>query len=461
MSYYYSICNVVVIDGKTGNVKFFQDLGYTMRHESAAELLMGNSFAAKFEGDSDQEIVGRSLCEVLYSDALLQAVRSVIDGTTPRINSTLFNINQIPYVIEITARKNNNGEICGTYITMMSMDEVSVITTQGSNFLREVNTETTRIDTEYEPLPYGAFKRFTGQSAKTMEIKYLAYKASTNKSNVIITGESGTGKSILAREIHDLADPNSPFVEVHCNAIAPTLFESELFGYVKGAFTGARSEGKMGYFEAANGGTIFLDEIGEIPLETQVKLLHFLQDKIIYKVGSYRPIKVDVRVIAATNRNLKEEVRAGQFRLDLYYRINVFPIDIPPLRERKSDLYLMINKILQKTCENYEMKTKMFSEDALQQMLSYNWPGNVRELENVIERAVILCESNMIYSEHLRMEINSVPIQLKDQLAVEEARIIEMTLIKYNGDKQKTIEELNISRSAFYDKVRKYNLLTD
>lgn len=166
----------------------------------------------------------------------------------------------------------------------------------------------------------------------------MAWKAANSRFNVILTGESGTGKSKLAREIHNAGeDPGSPFIEVNCNAIAPTLFESELFGYVRGAFTGAKSEGNVGYFEAADGGTIFLDEIGEIPPEIQVKLLHVLQNKIIYRVGSSKPVKVDVRVIAATNKNLEEEVAMGRFRQDLFYRINVFPIDIPPLRERKAD----------------------------------------------------------------------------------------------------------------------------
>ncbi len=225
-----------------------------------------------------------------------------------------------------------------------------------------------------------------------------------------------------------------------------------------GTFTGAKTEGKLGFFEAANRGTIFLDEIGEIPLDIQVKLLYVLQNKIIYRVGSSKPIKVDVRVIAATNTNLEEEVAMGHFRQDLFYRINVFPIDIPPIRERKADLYLLINQILKKACDTYGLEPKQFSGEALQKLISYNWPGNVRELENAIERAITLCESNIIYSEHLRIGKGAIPTTMKEMLAKEEERILEMTMIKYNGDKQKAMDELDMSRTVFYDKLKKYNI---
>ena len=175
---------------------------------------------------------------------------------------------------------------------------------------------------------------------------------------------------------------NAPFVEVNCNSIPVTLFESELFGYVGGAFTGANPNGKMGFFEAASGGTIFLDEVGELPMDIQVKLLHVLQNKSIYRIGSAKPIDVDVRVIVATYKNLEESISMGEFREDLYYRINVFPIEIPPLRDRKQDIYLLINHILTEFCNRYEMPMKQFSEEALEVLESYDWPGNVRELEN-------------------------------------------------------------------------------
>lgn len=292
-----------------------------------------------------------------------------------------------------------------------------------------------------------------------IEIKRLAYKASQTNFNVIITGESGTGKSHLAREIHKMGKKDAPFVEVNCNAIAPSLFESELFGYVAGAFTGAAAGGKAGFFEEANGGTIFLDEIGEIPLSIQAKLLHVLQNKRIYRVGSSKPIDVDVRVITATNRNLEEEVHKGNFRQDLYYRINVFPICIPPLRQRKGDLYILINSVLDDICKRYHMKHMLLSEEALQKMLNYSWPGNVRELENVMERAVTICDSPLIYSEHILIEAETKRrMTLKEQLEREECRIITETLANKRYKRRETMEELGLSKSVFYEKLKKYQL---
>ncbi len=289
------------------------------------------------------------------------------------------------------------------------------------------------------------------------KVKQLAYKAANTRFNVIITGESGTGKTKLAREIHSIKGENTPFVTVACNAIAPSLIESELFGYVPGAFTGADAKGKKGFFEEANGGTIFLDEIGEIPPEMQIKLLNVLQDKRIYRVGSTKPIDIDVRVITASNRNLEEEVKKGSFRQDLYYRINVFPICIPPLRERKKDLYLLADSILKGLLLKYGMTAKKFSEEAMNMIISYDWPGNVRELENVIERAITVCEGSLIYAEHLTMrKSENREKSLKARIEMDEKRIIEEALVRHHGDRKEVIKELELSKSVFYMKVKKY-----
>lgn len=304
------------------------------------------------------------------------------------------------------------------------------------------------------------FSGLTGNGKEMMTVKHMAYKASQNRFNVIITGESGTGKSMLARMIHDAQMPNAPFVEVCCNAISPTLFESELFGYVPGAFTGASAKGKAGYFEEADGGTIFLDEIGDIPPEIQIKLLHAIQNKRIYRVGDTRPIDVNVRIISATNRELEKEIEKGSFREDLYYRIGVFPIHIPPLRERKKDLYFLANEILEKCCKRYSLGSKQLSWEAINDIMEYPWMGNVRELENIIERAASICDGSLIYSEHLLLSGTPAKeaVTLKEKLAVEERRIIKDALYKNNYDKAKTIEELGISRASFYQKVRELNI---
>ena len=431
----------------------------TPTYVELAFLLRGQRYFGKDPEDTDLDVTGRRFLDLFDQSALSERLFAVLAGQEEQISNHLYEINKRPFICNIVPWcKAEKQSIEGVFLLIQDAEHLENLLDDRNEIIKQIeakNEDTTEIEMSY---PENAFEGFVGKSHKAREVKYMAYKASKNRFNVIITGESGTGKSKLAREIHLMGNPGAPFVEVNCNAIAPTLFESELFGYVGGAFTGAKTEGKVGFFEAANRGTIFLDEIGEIPLDIQVKLLHVLQNKIIYRVGSSKPIKVDVRVIAATNKNLEEEVALGHFRQDLFYRINVFPIDIPPIRERKADLYLLINQILKKACDTYGLETKQFSGEALQKLISYNWPGNVRELENAIERAITLCESNIIYSEHLRIGKGSIPTTMKEMLAKEEERILEMTMIKYNGDKQKAMEELDMSRTVFYDKLKRYNI---
>lgn len=459
LNYYSSVGNMVIIDGTTGDIKFFQAKGYSIRNEDAGNLLRGQRYFGKDPEDTDLDVTGRRFLDLFDQSALSERLFAVLAGQEEQISNHLYEINKRPFICNIVPWcKAESQRIEGAFLLIQDAEHLENLLDDRNEIIKQIeakNEDKTEIELSY---PEDAFEGFVGKSHKAREVKYMAYKASKNRFNVIITGESGTGKSKLAREIHMMGNPGAPFVEVNCNAIAPTLFESELFGYVGGAFTGAKTEGKVGFFEAANRGTIFLDEIGEIPLDIQVKLLHVLQNKIIYRVGSSKPIKVDVRVIAATNKNLEEEVSMGRFRQDLFYRINVFPIDIPPIRERKADLYLLINQILKKACDTYRLEPKQFSGEALQKLISYNWPGNVRELENAIERAITLCESNIIYSEHLRIGKGSIPTTMKEMLAKEEERILEMTMIKYNGDKQMAMDELDMSRTVFYDKLKKYNI---
>lgn len=459
LKYFHSVGNMVIIDGKTGNIKFFQARGYSTRGEDIGNLLRGQEFFGKSVGDNDVDINGKKFLDVFDESDLTERLFAILDNKAEPVQNQLYEINKRPFVCNIFPWQETEEDVqSGVLLMINDAEHLEQLVNDRNEIIRQIEEKTNLQKASDSQLPEKAFEGFVGKSIATQEVKYMAYRASKNKVNVIITGESGTGKSKLAREIHQMGNPKSPFVEVNCNAIAPTLFESELFGYVGGAFTGAKSEGKVGFFEAANGGTIFLDEIGEIPMDIQVKLLHVLQNKIIYRVGSSKPIKVDVRVIAATNKNLEEEVAMGRFRQDLFYRINVFPIDIPPIRERKSDLYLLINQILKKSCDTYGLELKQFSGEALQVLTSYNWPGNVRELENAIERAITLCDSNIIYSEHLRLGKGPIPVTMKEILEKEEERILEMTMLKHNGDKHKAMEELDLSRTVFYDKLKKYNI---
>jgi len=462
MNFFNSIGHIVVIDGKNSKIKFFQVPGYSVRREAAGIILRGGKFLAKKEiNDEKFPIIGRKLLEIFEESELTRKVFQILKDKDAQVKDTLYEINRRPFICSLIPFINQvkPDEIEGVFMMIQDASKLETLLDDRNRIIEEIEKEHHVHSSYRKAFPQDAFRKFVGSGTLIEDVKYLAYKASCTKFNVIITGESGTGKSHLAREIHNLRNADSPFVEVNCNAITPSLFESELFGYVGGAFTGASSSGKIGYFEAANGGTIFLDEIGEIPMDIQVKLLQVLQNKSIYKVGSSKPVQVNVRVIVATNKDLEEEVRQGNFRRDLFYRINVFPIVIPPLRERKTDLYLLINQIMQKICERYEIPMKQFSEEALRKMLSYRWPGNVRELENIIERAITLCESSIIYQEHINIDSNNRTAKtLKKLLQEEEMCILQETLMKYNGEKNMVMKELDISKSTFYDKCKKYGI---
>ncbi|WP_422447286.1 sigma 54-interacting transcriptional regulator [Thermoanaerobacterium sp. DL9XJH110] len=296
----------------------------------------------------------------------------------------------------------------------------------------------------------------------------LAKKIAPTQAPILIRGESGTGKELLANAVHENSDrKNYPLIKVNCAAIPPNLFESELFGYEEGAFTGASRYGKTGLLELADKGTLFLDEIGELPLEQQAKLLRFLQDQTFYKVGGTRPIHVNVRIITATNRDLAALIHEGKFREDLYYRINVITIEIPPLRQRPEDIVPLVNTFIREYETYYDKKINHIDPRVLKTFMDYGWPGNVRELKNVVERMVILSENGQITEEILPRylkedEMGIEPIgelnDLDKAANIAEKRVILDTLKKYAYNKTKTARALKISRSTLYNKLRQYNL---
>jgi len=305
-----------------------------------------------------------------------------------------------------------------------------------------------------------SFGNILGKNIRMQEIFELISDIADTDSTVLIQGESGTGKELIARAIHfNSHRKNKPFVVANCSAYSQNLLESELFGHEKGSFTGAIRR-KIGRFEMANGGTIFLDEIGEVSPPNQILLLRVLQDHRFERVGGEETLEVDVRVIAATNKNLMEEMKKGAFREDLYYRLNVIPIFIPPLRERKDDIPVLSSYFLQKFNRGRGKEVTSFSPEVMESFLKHSWPGNVRELENVIDHAITIAKQDKILLKDLPHSILQRPISTKEFITLQdyEKDIILKTLKETNWNKHKTSKKLNINRSTLYGKMKRYGL---
>jgi len=312
-----------------------------------------------------------------------------------------------------------------------------------------------------ESLQIDAFEGMIGTSPQMQAIFNSIRKVATTEAPVLIIGESGTGKELVARAIHRLSERSKgPFAVINCSAIPETLLESELFGHEKGAYTGAHIQRK-GRFEKANGGTLFLDEIGELSPALQVKLLRFLQEQKIERVGGREEISVDVRVIAATNRDLKEAMREGKFREDLYYRLGVVVVSLPPLREREGDVLVLANALLSRFAKENKKKVTGFTPQAINAIESYPWPGNVRELENRIKRAVIMAEGSKLTPEDLELKSPFEKYRgktLKEAREELERELIERSIYKNKGNISKVAEELGISRPALYEIIEKLGI---
>jgi two-component system, NtrC family, response regulator AtoC len=304
-----------------------------------------------------------------------------------------------------------------------------------------------------------------GESPVMKEIFEIVQQVAPTRATVLLGGESGTGKELVAKAIHQLSPrAKQPFVTVHCAALAPTLLESELFGHEKGAFTGAH-ERRVGRFEQAQGGTLFLDEIGEIDATIQVKLLRFLGERTFERVGSNKTLTVDVRLIAATNKNLEELVKAGKFREDLFFRLRVVEINLPPLRERTGDIPLLAQKFLREFAGENNKSVNDFTADALQLLLNYPWPGNVRELRTAIEHAVVLCRGEKISARDLPPSVRgggagSMPLLVRNDLTVKEAekQLIIRALKETNGNRTLAAKKIGMSRRTFHRKLHAYHL---
>ncbi|MGF7057561.1 sigma-54 interaction domain-containing protein [Brassicibacter mesophilus] len=464
MNYIKYIGHIVVLDGNSKKMKFYQTQGYTARGEGIYDLLMGKKYRAKGEDSEFFNVIGKDIFEIHKGGSTIEEFYSAATGKDISYANEFKEINGRPTICTLSP-VNQGKQRVGAVLKVEDISEIKKAIRERDEAL--LNLEQMERKLKEEESSKKLLPEIIGESKEILNVKKLAIKASKTNSTVLLLGESGTGKSLLARAIHNNSKlKHKPFIHVNCGSIPETLLESELFGYEGGAFTGARGEGKAGMFELAEGGTIFLDEIGEISLLLQVKLLQVLQDKSFFKIGGNKNIEVNVRIIVATNKNLEDEMLKGSFREDLYYRINVFPIWIPPLRERKQDIYPLVQNMLPMICSRIGCESKRVSGEALSILSGYEWPGNIRELENILERAVNLAEGNTILSTHLAInkiknmkkhEVKQIE-SLKEAIIETEKKAITNAILLSGGDKKAAMKLLNIGKTSFYEKIKKYNI---
>jgi transcriptional regulator with PAS, ATPase and Fis domain len=426
------------------------------------KILAMNPAAERLTGYKASELVGKSCreldctgCEIfgkgpgenwcgLYARGDVRAKKCTITNKENRLVNVIKNASVL---------RDNDGKIIGAVETLTDMSEI-VRKQQEIMELRK----SLHLDEGY----HGIF----GKSIVMQSLYELIDNVGLTDAPVMIYGESGTGKELVARAIHEVSSRNSnPFIKVNCASLNENLLESELFGHVKGAYTGA-DKGRIGRFEAAHGGTIFLDEIGDIPLSTQVKLLRVLEEKEIERVGDHKPIKVDVRIISATNRNLDILLSEGQFREDLFFRINVFPLRIPSLKERREDIPAIVENFIRLNNDRTDKKKLGMTPEALEKLMEYDWPGNVRELRNAIEYAFVLCPGGGIGINHLPVKIVSGakevdrPSHLPSPKTDRKEELIKV-LKETGGNRSKAAKQLGISRVTIWKRMKKYGLSPD
>ncbi|MDO4553187.1 MAG: sigma 54-interacting transcriptional regulator, partial [Bacillota bacterium] len=409
-----------------------------------------NNMAEALINTTKKDIIGSHITKYMMGTPALDVLRT---GTGYTENEEIYVSERGRFHFIVTAKPFfSNGDVAGAVLSFRDIEEVQKLAYHMQN----------------RALKY-TFEDIIGESEPIKQAKVKARMTARGNSTVLITGESGTGKEMFAKAIHHAGSrAKAPFVTVNCGAIPENLLESELFGYEKGAFTGASDKGKEGKFEAANHGTVFLDEIGDMPLHLQVKILHVLQNMRFERVGGTKPIIVDVRIIAATNRDLEQMIREGSFREDLYYRLSVIPLWVPPLRERQADIPLLMAHFLRKYNVFMNKKITGFTEEALEAYLDYSWPGNVRELENAVEYGVNMAFGDQIGLDAVpgRLLQNSVGgivvkdsgLSLGEQVKVYEREIISRKLKKCGNSKEKVASELGLSRATLYRKLAELNI---
>jgi len=444
-----------------------------------ARTLVWTKGAERIFAIKSRDIVGKPITNHFHPDMLellktLQSGESVVNKLHQPRPDLYVLINTNPIVI--------NGQIVGSVCTetdITSQFRLNQELADATAKVHHLQQQMAQLRRSEDP-----FHEIKGTSAVIQHTIEISRKVGSTKATVLILGESGVGKELFAKGIHDVREKqNAPFIAINCGAIPPSLFESELFGYEKGAFSGADQNGKKGKIELARGGTLFLDEIGEMPLDMQVKLLRVLQERKYYPVGGTKQLNADFRVIAATNRDLEEQVRKGLFREDLYYRLNVVTLEIPPLRERKEDVIELSQYFLQEFTLSYNRYIERIPQEVMLDLMHYDWPGNIRELRNTIERLVVFSTEGEVKREYLPGSIRAkrhaegapsadvaaagneaddaepdVIQTLQHELDIYERKIILRVLALEKGNKQAAAKRLGMSRATLYNKMNKLGM---
>jgi transcriptional regulator with PAS, ATPase and Fis domain len=437
-------------------------------------ILYINAAYCEFLGTTVEKAIGKPVQEVIENSRMhivAKTGQKELASLHP-INGSDMIANRYPLIID--------GELVGAVGTVMfrNPEDWLLYKNKIQHLVEEVNYYKTKAEKNSKSKYY--FSNLIGNSPSFSAVKKLAERISVSQSAVLILGESGTGKELYASAIHNNSmRADYPFVPINCASIPEHLLESELFGYDDGAFTGAKKGGKKGHFQIANRGTIFLDEIGDMPLAMQSKLLRVLQEREILPVGGQKSIAVDVRIIAATHQNLEKMVEEGTFRQDLYYRLNVIKIELPPLRERNGDVELIANNLLKKLEKNFYRKGIKLSSEVIERLNQHKWPGNIRELENVLERSINVLDGDSIEVAHLplylrdqetvsipekstekeSLNIAEMPVcSLKETLAQVEKQAILNALSLTNGNKQEAARLLEIGKTKLYEKCKIYSI---
>jgi len=412
-----------------------------------------NNTAETITGFSRGDVLGKS-CSTVFgkttSQRMLLFNETIADGQARSSSEEELRTRDgqiIPVRANFMALKNEDGRIVGGLATITDL-----------SLKYQFNSEIKGRYTFYD---------MVGKDPAIQKIFEIIPVVAASDATILIEGPTGTGKDVLAKVVHNASSRSKkPLVKVNCAALPDNLLESEMFGYVKGAFTGADND-KPGRFQDADRGTIFLDEIGDLPLSLQAKLLRVLEDKEFYPLGSRKTTKVDVRIISATNRNLGQLVQERRFREDLFYRLNVMRLELPPLRDRRGDIPLLISHILKRLRVTRDTRVEKFSNDAMDVLLNYDFPGNVRELENIIEHALIVCQGDIIDRNHLPLALQqgippSLPVEETslpaNAVGISEKNIIIQMLQRYSWNKGKTAAALNINRTTLWRKIKKYNI---